>query len=88
MSSDQFAYAAAPNAAADRLDDLMTPRQAALWLGMSPAALQALRAAGGGPPFLRPAFNPAAVRYQRAMVEGWAILQAAQAQRPVTGVAA
>jgi predicted DNA-binding transcriptional regulator AlpA len=47
-------------------DDLLTPAQVAAWLGVSVQFLDAARARGDGPEFVR--LGERAVRYQRAKV--------------------
>src|SRR5262245_8775202 len=46
--------------------DLLTTAQVAIWLGVSPQCLEAARARGDGPEFVR--LGPRAIRYARVKV--------------------
>jgi len=50
-------------------DELLTTAQVAEWLGVSPQWLEARRARGGGPPFVR--LSPRVVRYPRGGTRSW-----------------
>lgn len=60
-------------------DDLLTPTELAVMLGMSVRTLANWRSAGKGPPYLKIGVEPPEghqdrrkVRYQRAVAERWA----------------
>jgi len=49
--------------------ELLSEKQAADFLGLSPRALQAWRTKGGGPPYLR--IGHRTVRYSQTDLEAW-----------------
>jgi hypothetical protein len=51
------------------IDELLTPRDVAGIVHMSPRTLEAWRSEGYGPKFLR--INPRVIRYRRVDVENW-----------------
>lgn len=59
------------------LDDLMTSKEVATFLGVKPNTLEIWRSQGKGPPYLKLGDAPqAAVRYLRSAVAAWAARRA------------